>query len=267
MRRPASWPMYPAAPAWAQRAWWRFLAETWRRAGVFSCLLPPTPTGDLHRHWRHPSLWLSQTCGYPLVTELNDKVQVVGTLCYDAPGCQGIDYRSWLLVRRDDPARALADLRGRVATYNDERSQSGYHSLRAAVAPLADAGRFFAASFASGSHWRSSLAVLAGRADVAAVDCVSYVLLARRHPRVFQQLRAIGLTPAAPGLPLITGRATSAEELALLRASLRQALAAPSLVPARRALHIAGFRITSFADYQRCLTLDQQARAVGMTVL
>ncbi len=40
-------------------------------------------------------LLLSQTCGYPLMTQLPD-VQLVGAFQLSATGCNGTRYRSWL---------------------------------------------------------------------------------------------------------------------------------------------------------------------------
>ncbi|WP_326490889.1 hypothetical protein [Lelliottia amnigena] len=53
------------------------------------------PEDNLLSHWRHPDLLLSQTCGFPLMTQLPD-VQTVGCFHYTAPGCDGIHYRSFL---------------------------------------------------------------------------------------------------------------------------------------------------------------------------
>lgn len=53
-------------------------------------------------------LLLSQTCGYPLVTQLPE-VQTVGCFHYAAPGCEGRRYRSLLVVREADSHRMLGD--------------------------------------------------------------------------------------------------------------------------------------------------------------
>lgn len=85
---------------------------------------------------------LSQTCGYPLVTQLPE-VQTVGCFHYAAPGCEGRRYRSLLVVREADSHRMLGDFLGRRAVCNAEHSQSGYNVLRKMVAPLSREGRFF----------------------------------------------------------------------------------------------------------------------------
>ena len=84
-----------------------------------------------------PASILSQTCGYPYATRLRGRVRLVATPVYRAEGCDGARYRSVLLVRADDRAENLADLRGRRVALNADDSQSGHNALRAAVAPLA----------------------------------------------------------------------------------------------------------------------------------
>ena len=78
--------------------------------------------------WREPGLVLSQTCGYPYATALRGRVQLVATPAYRAAGCDGARYCSMLLVRADDPAQALADLRGRRVAFNATDSQSGHNA-------------------------------------------------------------------------------------------------------------------------------------------
>lgn len=83
---------------------------------------------DLLIHWRHPALLLSQTCGYPLMTRL-PAAQTVGCFHYSAPGCEGRNYRSLLVVRETESRQTLADFRGRRVACNSPDSQSGYNVL------------------------------------------------------------------------------------------------------------------------------------------
>lgn len=98
-----SLPMYLAHPA-GSAAFWHYLAHCLRQAGMPN--LPLTldiPTNaDLTAHWLRPDLLFSQTCGYPIVDELENRVQVIGALRYTAPGCDGSAPRS-LGGRRDVP--------------------------------------------------------------------------------------------------------------------------------------------------------------------
>jgi ABC-type phosphate/phosphonate transport system substrate-binding protein len=129
-----------------------------------------TVPADYETTWLDPYLLLSQTCGYPLRHRLERRVRYVGTPVYEVEGTDGPYYRSAIVVRADDPAEALVELRGRRAAYNGLSSQSGYNAFRDLVAPLARDGRFFANVIETGSHAASVRAVIADKADIAAID-------------------------------------------------------------------------------------------------
>ena len=57
-------------------------------------------------------MFFSQACGYPLITSLAGKVSLLATPCYDAPGCEGPDYCSLVIVRGDAPWMSFEELRG-----------------------------------------------------------------------------------------------------------------------------------------------------------
>ncbi|HDS9358985.1 TPA: PhnD/SsuA/transferrin family substrate-binding protein [Enterobacter chengduensis] len=227
---------------------------------------PAWPEGDLLSHWRQPDLILSQTCGYPLVTALPD-VQVVGCFEYTAPGCEGVDYRSLLAVREEDKRLALADFRGRRAVCNSADSQSGYNALLKTIAPLAVKGRFFERVHFSGSHRQSLIYVKRGQGDIAAVDCVTWALLARHEPQLLDGLAVMGQTPLAPGLPLITSGKTSPEALAILRDALHTLASAPRYKDVCDSMLIGGFKATSRQPYSLLLDWRGEAEKQGVTGL
>lgn len=188
---------------------------------------------DLLAHWQNKDLLLSQTCGFPLVESLPE-VQLVGTFSYRAPGCDGFRYRSFLLAREEHSGLHLTSFRHRRLAFNSTDSQSGYNSLRALVAPLAENGKFFSGALATGSHLESLLYVQHHKADIAAIDCVTLELLRRTDPERVSGLVVVGQTAAVPGLPLITSAQTSPEHLAMLRQALhevsREAVSKPLLI-------------------------------------
>ena len=222
---------------------------------------------DLLAHWRDPQLLLGQTCGYPLTHALAGAVQLVGVFSYNAPGCYGIFCRSQLVARTEDAGRPLADFRGLRVAFNSDDSQSGYNALRAAVAPLAQDGRFFAEALATGGHAASMAAVQQGRADIAAIDCVTLDGLRRNMPQALDGLCTIGQTPAYPGLPLITGQSTSAAELRALQAVLAALVRDPAAADALAALGIVGFQTLPLDTYQVCIDMRLQAQALGYAEL
>ena len=70
---------------------------------------------------------LGQCCGYDVIYGLADLVQPLATPCYAALGCEGGNYRSFVLVRDSSDAKTLVDLRGCVI--NSFNSHSGTNAL------------------------------------------------------------------------------------------------------------------------------------------
>ena len=245
----------------ATDAWWAGLAQAMRREGIEDVPVALSRGDDARRAWRAPDLLFSQTCGYPLTHEFAGRLRVVATPCYACPGCAGPRYRSFLLVRADDSAAGLADLRDRIAAVNGTNSQSGYSALRGEIAPLAHSGKFFSEVIVSGGHANSMALVAEGRADVCAVDCVTHALLSRHRPAAVAGLRVLGETAGAPGLPYVTRADAGDDLLRRLRAALFAALGDPGLAAARDTLLIAGAEVLPNDAYERILEIEQVALA------
>ena len=218
---------------------------------------------DPKSHWVQDRLVFSQTCGYPLVKLLGDRVRVIATPIYDVEGCEGSTYRSAILVRGGDGAGTLADLRGRRAVANGPESQSGYSAFRHAIAAHAEGNAFFADVRFSGTHRQSILDVAAGKADVCAVDAVCWSLAREHLPDVADKLRVLGWTAAAPSLPFICSAARSDRELAALRSALADAVgdAGPG------DLRISGVEILAGNAYDRIAEMEDEAVAHGYAAL
>jgi len=186
---------------------WSATARRLRVAGIEAPagLIRGAPLWDI---WRSPDLLLAQTCGLPYRARLHRRVALVATPDYGLPGCPPGHYRSVIVARAgEDPARARP---GPRLAYNDGLSQSGW----AAALDWAKArGLSFPALIETGGHAASVLAVAEGRADVAAIDAVTWRLLWRHEPAT-AALREIALTEPVPGLPLITAAARDPAPLA-----------------------------------------------------
>jgi ABC-type phosphate/phosphonate transport system substrate-binding protein len=150
--------------------------------------------------WENPDLIVSQTCGMPYRIWLKDKVQLVGTPDYGMQDCPAGYYRSPLVVRTDDPCVDLADLKGARLAYNARHSQSGFASVHAHAAA---SGFWFENQLETGSHNRSAAAVADSRADIAALDGVTWGLI-QRFESFANKLRVLEWTAPTPALPLIT---------------------------------------------------------------
>ena len=260
----ASLPMYDL-PGLEQAtdAWWSALARAFRTAGLEDVPETLTRGGDMQAQWLSPDLLLSQTCGYPLTHALRGRVTLVATPSYACPGCAGGRYHSEILVREEAGYGDLADLRGARAVANGPGSQSGYSALRAAIAPLAEGGKFFDSLHFSGGHLNSMAEVAAGKADVCAVDCVTYHLLAREQPDAVAGLRRLEVSPSAPALPYITRRDIPATQLARLREGLRQAVADPALQDLRKRLLLDDILEKPLSAYDLIDEMEAEAAALG----
>jgi ABC-type phosphate/phosphonate transport system substrate-binding protein len=259
----AALPMYDLPElAWASDAWWEGLARALRREGLAEVPARLTRGAPPEKIWLAPDLLLAQTCGYPLVHALAGRVRYLATPAYDCPGCRGSDYHSLLIVRAGEPAGDLAALRGCRLVLNGWDSQSGMNALRTMVAPLAAGRAFFAEVSESGGHRASMELVAGGRADLAAIDCVSFALITEVQPELAAKLRVLGASPSYPGLPYITAGGADEETVARLRRGLFAAVAEPALAEARAALKLVGFALRPESDYQAIAEAEGAARAL-----
>ena len=252
-------PMYDLPEiAAATDAWWRGLASAFRSEGLAGVPNRLDRRRARRQVWGSPGLLFAQTCGYPLTHEFAGRLTVLATPCYDAPGCEGPRYRSLIVVRANHRALTFADLRGGVAAINTPDSHSGFNILRWLAAREGGPSPFFRAVRVTGNHRASLAAVRGGEADLAAIDCVTYALLARHAPAELEGARVIAQTPSAPGLPYVTSATVSADEVAALRRGLAGALADARLAAVRQTLLLEGAVTAGSGDYQDIVTFARE---------
>lgn len=177
---------------------------------------------DPHATWCRADLLFSQTCGLPYRHGLHRHVQLIGTPDYGVAGCPPGYYRSMIVTRATDPRDDLAAFTGARLARNDVRSQSGWAAM---VQEMRDADldwSFAAGILDTGSHAASAEALRRGDADIAAIDAVTWALLAR-DTKGTAGLRVLTQTAPTPGLPFIA--AQGADAAGLFRA-VRRALTA-----------------------------------------
>ena len=256
--------MYDFAPLRAATdAFWSAIAARLRARGIAD--VPPALTREVSHieTWHDPLLLFGQACQYPLASTWHEAVRLVAIPAYAAPGCEGSRYRSAVIVRTGDPAQRLADLRGRRCAVNERSSNSGSNLLRAAIAPLAEQGRFFSSVELTGGHLASARAVAEEAADVAAIDCVSYAHIQRFHPELTARLRILDWTASSPGLPFVTARAGGDSSLPALRAALAEVQSDPALAAVRDALLLTGIDFAVDEDYVEVRRLEREALELG----
>lgn len=254
----AALPMYDFAPVrQATDAWWQGLAKALRLQGIED--VPEKLSRErAERAWRRPDLLFGQMCGYPLIRLHGARPKLIATPCYDAPGCEGPEYSSVIIVHADSRAQSMEDLRGTIAAISGLDSHSGCHVLRSMVAPLASPGsKFFGRQIITGSHAGSLEAIEAREADIAAVDAVTYGLIKRSMPEALGGFRILGRTPRAPAPPYVTSSTMAPDLVERIRDALVDALSDPTLADCRDELMIGGAKLLPIEHYNR---IDEMAR-------
>jgi ABC-type phosphate/phosphonate transport system substrate-binding protein len=238
--------MYPFADVrWAQERLWEALRDRvpW---------LPEALDFDIdpHASWLRPDLVLGQACGWPVATSLRGRVRVLGTFATATPQSDGHLYRSTIVARREGDLDSFA---GATAAVNSFDSLSGWISLVAAV--HGPGGSWEGTSVVTGAHVASLRALQEERADVAAIDGVTLWHVRRQRPDLVDGLVEVGQGPSIPGLPVITSRHTTDDQVRELRGALVDSVLDPLVEPAARALCTVGFVPLDADAYEPVLQL------------
>ncbi len=247
----------------AQNALWTVIARHLGGQGIADVPSRLTRGRPVPALLSDPRLLIGQCCGYDVVYGFADCLTVLATPQYDAAGCEGSDYLSVVLVPANSAARTLDDLRGGTCVVNGFNSHSGTNALRALVAPLSRDGRFFADVKMSGAHMNSLALMLAGAADVMAMDCVLHALLSRHRPAALAGTRILCRSDPAPAPPLVTARTTDATEIAHMRKALADAFADADARAPMATLLLRGIAFRPLTDYARIVALEASALARG----
>jgi len=244
-------------------AFWRAIVQRLRSAGLRHVPTRLKRSRDYGAAWGSSSLLLGQACGYPLMKQFRISARIVATPVYTAPGSKGAWHRSVFIVHATSRFATLSDLRGGICAVNGFDSNTGTNLLRAAIAPLAEGKPFFRSIVISGSHLASVKAIVDRRADLAAIDCVSFAHLQRFVSTLTESVRPLGQSMLAPAPPFITASTTDDMTLAILRKALAEVAADSQLVSLREALLIGSFEFVAEADYELALRLEHDAAAAG----
>ena len=215
----------------------------------------------------NPSLWFGHTCGYPLMTKLQDTLTPIALPIFDVPGCDDRYYSSLLIVPENSEVETLIDCRGSRAVINTDDSNSGMNVLRHAVATFNHHGAFFSEIQRSGSHLQSLTEVANQRADIAAIDCVSYRLIEDAWPELVAGVRSIGFSAKTCGLPFVMPKLNLPNnDLNSIIKNLNLAL---SMLAdnQRNRLHLKGFESVDISEYQGILDLEISAQEAGYPIL
>jgi ABC-type phosphate/phosphonate transport system substrate-binding protein len=202
---------------------WALIRDALRAQGITAPEGLTRGAGAYWEAWTSPDLVLSQTCGYPYRARLHDKVTLIGTPDYGVEGCAPGYYRSVLVARADDPRSTVPAFDGAAFAYNEALSQSGW------AAPQTFAGSIgirLIPSLCSGGHVLSARAVADGRAEIAAIDAVTWSMIAR-YDSFAAGLKVVGQTEPTPGLPYVAALGTDAGAMFAAIATAIDALPQP----------------------------------------
>jgi ABC-type phosphate/phosphonate transport system substrate-binding protein len=260
--------LYSSIAPGAARAWRQLLDVVAERSGVDLEIVDHAYPLQLADLWARADLGCALMCGWPFAREGATKPLIAAPVPDAEWSARRAVYRAEYVVAAGAPFARIEDTFGRRFGYNLVESHSGYNLPRHHLSRFADSQPLFAATLGPFvTHLRAIEAVLAGQADVVAIDSY-YLALARRHaPDLAAGLRVIGATEESPIPPFIASPAMpNAQAVAL-----RDALLGFGQTADDRALLaelcLAGFAAVAAADYEATLAVERTAAARGYAVI
>jgi ABC-type phosphate/phosphonate transport system substrate-binding protein len=193
----------------------------------------------------------TQVCGYPLFKHYRDRFRMLATPHYAMAGCVGATHRAFFMVRANDSARHLNDLRGQVFGCNSLLSNSGMNLPRLSLARIAGGKPFFSSVVMTGAH------------DVCAVDNVTWGFFRQFRPLAATRYRVLEETVSSPSLPFVTLTSTAAADAIALAETLHDIMRDPQLAHLRDILQLTGLSVPDIAAYERLADYEREAAKLG----
>lgn len=223
-------------------------------------------SGPLTVGRERPGSWtrllFGQICGYRYIKQLADVLTPLASPHYQAQGSSGAYVRAAVVVRAQDQAAGLSDLRGHRLV-RVERDLNSANLLRAELAPLAGGRAFFSSIQTAGGVAQLLEALCEGEADAAVIDGVAYAHLARLRPRLAGKSRVLAWTAKSPAAPFVMSTALVETYGACAQAALADAIADPALKAAREHLLIRAVGPAERRHYQAAIHFQQIAQTLG----
>lgn len=242
-----------------------------RRLGQPAELLAGVAWEERHRMLDGGRVHVAFICGLPYSRKFDRPDRPVELLCAPvmaAPRYRGQPvYFTDVVVRRDSPVRAFADLRGRSYAYNDPDSNSGYNMPRHHLLALGETSGYFGKTAASGSHQNSIRMVLEGAVDASGIDSTVLALEEKARPELGADLRVVESIGPCPIPPVVVSSRVPEE----LKARLRGVFLTMHQDPAGGAILAEGlmarFVPVRDADYDPIREMVCRAEAAGFLEL
>jgi ABC-type phosphate/phosphonate transport system substrate-binding protein len=260
----ASLPMYSLPEmAAANSAFWTALQQRLRAKGIDTADIklggdrPSVPDGI------GPRVFFTQICGYPLFKHYRDQGLMLATPHYALPGCVGSTHRAFFMVRADDPAERLEDLRGRIFGCNSLLSNSGMNLPRLSLARIAGGKPFFSSVVMTGGHIPSLERLAENTIDVCSIDNVTWGFFKKFRPLAAKRYRILDETVSSPSLPFVTSANTTGSDATAISEALYEIMDNPETVDIRGILELAGLSVPDVAAYERLAEYEREAADLG----
>lgn len=260
----ASFPMYNIPEIWdAQSAFWKGIATHLVREGIEDVPSELSLGQPLTKLLSDENMFLSQCCGYDVVRGYRDTLTTLATPVFDVSECSGCEYSSLIVVSEDCQYHDVLEMRGGSAVANGPESHSGMSALRHLVAPKNIDGSFFGSVKYTGGHMQSLELIQKGRADVAAIDCVTHKLLERYRPDAIAGTRILGRTFFAPAPPYVTHVSRGKDAYQRIKNALFEAFDDPDLDACRTYLLLKRISDQDDTIYDKVLDFEIYASKLG----
>lgn len=210
-----------------------------------------------------PGVLFTQLCGYPLLKAFRDQAAILATPSFVFAGCQGPNHRAFFMVRENDVAGRLEDMRGRVFGCNSRLSNTGMNLPRLALARIAEGRPFFQRVVMTGGHLGSLEYLRSGAIDLCAVDCVTWGLFRKFRPADAGHYRILAQTVPSPSLPYVTSVTTDGGTVAALREALGALFADSATAGTRDALGLAAVSVLDASAYEGLTRYEREAADLG----
>lgn len=208
-------------------------------------------------------VFFTQVCGYPLFKHDRDRVLMLSTPHYAMPGCVGSSHRAFFMVRADDPAERLDDLRGRRFGCNSLLSNSGMNLPRLSLARIAGGQSFFSSVVMTGAHIASLECLDEGSIDTCSIDNVTWGFFRKFRPGAAERFRILDETVSSPSLPFVTSVNTTEADAVALAEALYEIMTDPRSAHIRGALELAGLSVPDVIAYERLAEYEREAAELG----
>ncbi|MFN3846108.1 MAG: PhnD/SsuA/transferrin family substrate-binding protein [Paracoccaceae bacterium] len=176
--------------------------------------------------------WL---CGYPFLQH-ETNLALLGVPVWRGEPL----YRSYLIVRADDPASNLSDLRGGTHAYSDPDSNSGWLVTASDIVRMGERpDAFFSRTLFAYGHRNVARSVAGGLTRSGSIDGYVWEALAQVEPDLTAQTKVIGQSEKLGFPPFVTRKDhAGSRSVDLLRKALFDLRSSPDGQAALRFLHL-----------------------------